>query len=80
MIAMRWHVSALAAALVMALTGAATAAPETNDITKVADAAQAVPSASIVEAEDDAANCTRSRRRLWVDGEGWIVRRITICR
>jgi hypothetical protein len=28
---------------------------------------------------DDAA-CTKVRKRLWVDGEGWIVRRVSICR
>jgi hypothetical protein len=32
-----------------------------------------------VSAEDDAA-CTKVRKRLWVDGEGWIVRRVSICR
>lgn len=31
------------------------------------------------EATDDAA-CSRVRKRLWVDGEGWIVRRVSICR
>jgi hypothetical protein len=24
-------------------------------------------------------NCDRSRKRLWVEGEGWIVRRVTTC-
>jgi hypothetical protein len=24
-------------------------------------------------------NCNRSRKRLWVEGEGWIVRRVTTC-
>lgn len=33
-----------------------------------------------VEAEDDALACTKSRKRLFVDGEGWIVRRVTTCR
>lgn len=33
-----------------------------------------------VESTDDMTNCNRARRRLWVDGEGWIVRRITTCR
>ncbi len=32
------------------------------------------------DAEDDGGTCTRARRRLWVDGEGWVVRRITTCR
>jgi hypothetical protein len=30
-------------------------------------------------AADDAA-CSKVRKRLWVDGEGWIVRRVSICR
>ncbi|WP_335645539.1 hypothetical protein [Methylobacterium durans] len=38
------------------------------------------PVASVTEGEDDTANCSRSRRRLWVEGEGWIVRRVTTCR
>jgi hypothetical protein len=25
------------------------------------------------------ANCSKSRKRLWVEGEGWIVRRVTTC-
>ncbi|WP_155912048.1 hypothetical protein [Methylobacterium sp. 77] len=33
-----------------------------------------------VEAEDDALACTKSRKRMFVDGEGWIVRRVTTCR
>jgi hypothetical protein len=28
----------------------------------------------------DAVECTRVRRRLWVEGEGWIVRRVSLCR
>ena len=24
--------------------------------------------------------CVRPRKRLWVEGEGWIVRRVTVCR
>ncbi len=24
-------------------------------------------------------NCAQSRKRLWVEGEGWIVRRVTTC-
>ncbi len=27
----------------------------------------------------EGAGCLRSRRKLWVDGEGWIVRRVTLC-
>jgi hypothetical protein len=25
-------------------------------------------------------SCARARRKLWVDGEGWIVRRVAVCR
>lgn len=32
------------------------------------------------EAEDDGAICSKLRRRLWIESEGWIVRRVTICR
>jgi hypothetical protein len=28
---------------------------------------------------DDGPTCDRSRKRLWVEGEGWIVRRVTTC-
>ena len=27
----------------------------------------------------DQENCLRSRKRLWVAGEGWVVRRVTTC-
>ena len=30
-------------------------------------------------AAEPAANCAQSRRRLWVEGEGWVVRRVTTC-
>ncbi len=29
---------------------------------------------------DEDPGCFRARKRLWVDGEGWIVRRVTTCR
>ena len=35
--------------------------------------------ASLVFASTDA-SCSRVRRKLWVEGEGWIVRRIAVCR
>ena len=31
------------------------------------------------KAGGEEAGCQRSRRKLWVDGEGWIVRRVTFC-
>ena len=33
---------------------------------------------SSIQSDADA-NCSRSRKRLWVEGEGWIVRRVTTC-
>ncbi len=38
------------------------------------------PVAAVTETDEDTTTCSRSRRRLWVDGEGWIVRRVTTCR
>jgi len=35
--------------------------------------------AALVVASSDA-SCSRIRRKLWVEGEGWIVRRIAVCR
>jgi hypothetical protein len=34
---------------------------------------------SVAPAAEEDANCTRSRRRLWVEGQGWVVRRVTTC-
>ncbi|MCB5176665.1 MULTISPECIES: hypothetical protein [Microvirga] len=34
---------------------------------------------SITETASEDLNCARSRKRLWVEGEGWIVRRVTTC-
>ncbi len=34
---------------------------------------------SIQTGAGEADNCARSRRRLFVEGEGWIVRRVTTC-
>ncbi|GJD97542.1 hypothetical protein OCOJLMKI_4774 [Methylobacterium iners] len=75
------HVPALAGAALMtfAWIAAASAAPAVR-ATKVADAGQAVAATPAIDNEDDGSNCTRSRKRLWVDGEGWIVRRVTTCR
>ncbi len=58
----------------------AMAAPSSagRDVTQVAEAAQAKPPVAVDE--DEPANCSKSRKRLWVEGEGWVVRRVTICR
>ncbi|KAB1075801.1 hypothetical protein F6X51_03040 [Methylobacterium planeticum] len=66
-----------------AVSGAAAAPVGDKVATKVADAGQSLrPVAAVAEGEDEGetANCSRTRRRLWVEGEGWIVRRITTCR
>ena len=34
---------------------------------------------SSVDTADVDPNCLRSRKRLWVEGEGWVVRRVTTC-
>ncbi len=34
---------------------------------------------SIETGRNDDVACDRSRKRLWVEGEGWIVRRVTTC-
>ena len=53
------------------VTGAKATAPQATD---------AVKRVAEVDSDDDGAACTRARRRLWVEGEGWVVRRITTCR
>ncbi|MBO1021102.1 MULTISPECIES: hypothetical protein [unclassified Methylobacterium] len=77
----------LSAALGVALIVGATSIPasampgtEGASSTSVQRDAEVGKVALTVEAEDDALACTKSRKRLFVDGEGWIVRRVTTCR
>lgn len=43
-------------------------------------AAKDVEETGSIQAEAaDTSNCDRSRKRLFVEGEGWIVRRVTTC-
>lgn len=43
-------------------------------------AAKDVEETGSIETETaDTSNCNRSRKRLFVEGEGWIVRRVTTC-
>ena len=44
---------------------------------KPADAAEPGATGSVAKDEE---SCFTARRKLWVDGEGWIVRRVTTCR
>lgn len=78
-----------AAGLGLVLFGACTvpvlAAPTADrGARQVAEAAQVRPVSDVrpaeAEAEEESANCSKLRRRLWIEGEGWIVRRVTICR
>lgn len=63
----------------------AMAAPSVDrDTRQMAEATQVRPVSDVrppeAEADDDSANCSKLRRRLWIEGEGWLVRRVTICR
>ncbi len=41
---------------------------------KRAESSQAAPADAVA-----AIPCAKPRRRLWVEGEGWVVRRVAIC-
>ena len=77
----------LAGLLALATAGAplcASAAPAVDKAPKAAlsttrDVA-ATASVTAPAAEADDAQCSTSRKKLFVDGEGWIVRRVTTCR
>lgn len=66
----------LAAGLSLAVPAAAAPAPAS----KAAPQVDPVKRVAETDAEDDGGFCTRARKRLWVDGEGWVVRRVTTCR
>ncbi|MCJ2090105.1 hypothetical protein MKK88_29575 [Methylobacterium sp. E-005] len=67
--------AASAALLLMTATAQASGEPAN---TKVADAGPQVH--AVAADRDDEVSCSRARRRLWIEGEGWVVRRITTCR
>ncbi|MDP4024967.1 hypothetical protein Q8W71_20265 [Methylobacterium sp. NEAU 140] len=60
------------------LAGAAEAAPA-GRAAKPAEAPSPIQPVAAVEHEEPT-TCSRIRRRLWIENEGWIVRRITTCR
>lgn len=75
-------ISVLPALALVSLLGLAVPMPASAasaGVTKVAEVTPPVRPVSVTE-EDDGGTCSRIRRRLWVEGEGWIVRRITTCR
>ncbi len=68
--------------------GAAQAAPRTSPADNVAKpvkenvtaiAAKDPETTSSIQQGSDSPNCSRSRQRFFVEGEGWIVRRVTTC-
>jgi hypothetical protein len=67
-----------AAGAVLLFAAVAAQAADGPAETKVAEASPQVHPAA-VERDDDV-TCSRARRRLWIEGEGWVVRRITTCR
>jgi hypothetical protein len=78
----------VAASIVAAATSPALASSRSSAATQLASAE--LPKAGEPAGEagasggknalDDDAGCYRARKRLWVEGEGWIVRRVTTCR
>ncbi len=68
----------LCAALVLTGLTAAQAAPSpAGAATRLTEAAPRIQPVAAVG--DDEAACSRARRRLWITGEGWVVRRIKTC-
>ena len=47
--------------------------------TKLAEADPATTSSLSKASGEDEPACSRPRRRLWVEGEGWVVRRVSAC-
>ena len=76
---------AIALGSVLACAGPAAAGPKAAEPTRIAAAelsraADSADGASAIVKSDEEPGCYRARKRLWVEGEGWIVRRVTTCR
>jgi hypothetical protein len=54
-------------------------APTAYASTKAPLAVNDVSTTSSIAPPAADANCTKSRKRLWVEDEGWVVRRVTTC-
>ena len=54
-------------------------AAATDKATKLAEADPATTSSLSKAAGEEDQTCSRPRRRLWVEGEGWVVRRVSAC-
>jgi hypothetical protein len=46
---------------------------------KLAQAEPAVTGSVSKAPGDEQPGCDRARRRLWIEGEGWVVRRVSTC-
>jgi hypothetical protein len=78
----------IGSAVLLAPIAPAEAAPQersraTTDVrlagSKLAQAEPLATSSIAKVASDDQPACDRPRRRLWVEGEGWVVRRVSAC-
>lgn len=79
----QFRAATMAAALLVgsaALSGASAAPAADQGAARAGEGRSITAVAAVTESDDDLTNCSRARRRLWVDGEGWIVRRVTTCR
>jgi hypothetical protein len=47
--------------------------------TQTAAAAAVDTTGSVAKPAEEEPGCQKARRKLWVEGEGWIVRRVTTC-
>jgi hypothetical protein len=71
--------AALAGALTISVPAEASSLkPHSASITIAAERPPVPEAAPVVQS--DSIECPRIRRRLWVEGEGWIVRRVASCR
>jgi hypothetical protein len=62
-----------------AAKGKAQAGPGSNEAPEVSGLPGEPQYTSALAPAEEADNCVRQRRRLFVEGEGWIVRRVAIC-
>jgi hypothetical protein len=73
------------AGIAVASLPAQAASPTTQAVTSAKDKVSAVAdkepetTGSVQPAANGDVACARSRKRLFVEGEGWIVRRVTTC-
>ena len=69
----------VALGLILTATGPAAAAP-TSKPRSPTKATEPGPTRPPQTGGGEDAGCAKTRKRLWVQGEGWVVRRVTTCR